>query len=96
MAREAAGRDTASPGPGDLVIGGQRMELRLAPVSVLTFRVTLLPIGGDGFAQPPANSPELAIGSMGPPLATLRTLSAPAIVDWGGCRIRVTPPAKLA
>jgi alpha-glucosidase/alpha-D-xyloside xylohydrolase len=83
--------DTASPGPSDLVIGGQRVELRLAPVSIHTLRVSLLPIAADGLVQAPANSPELAIRPTGPPLATLRTLSAPVIVDWNGCRIRLTP-----
>jgi len=83
--------DTASPGPSDLVIGGQRVELQLAPVSVHTLRVTLLPIAPDGSVRAPANPPELAIGPMGASLANIRTLSAPKVVDWNDGRIHVAP-----
>src|SRR5262249_7197229 len=86
---------TASPGPSDLVIGGQRVELQLAPVSIHTLRVTLLPIAPDGSVRTPESSPELAIVPMVSSLANIRALSAPQVVDWNGGRIR-GPPAPLA
>jgi len=50
-----------------------------------------LPTAPDGSVQAAAISPELAIEPMSPPLAMIRTLSAPRTVDWGDCRILVTP-----
>ena len=89
-AREVSNPDTASTGPGDLVIGGQRLELQLAPVSDHTLRVSLLPIAADESVQTPANSPELAIGPLGAPLARIRTLAAPKTVDWSAYPIQVS------
>jgi alpha-glucosidase/alpha-D-xyloside xylohydrolase len=73
------------------------VELQLTPVSDGTLRVSLLPVAADGSVQAPANSPELAIATARKPAATFRALSAPASVDWNGCRIRVTPdPLAIA
>jgi alpha-glucosidase/alpha-D-xyloside xylohydrolase len=83
--------DTASPGPGDLVIGRQRVALQLVPVSDHTLRVSLLRVAGDGSVQAVADSPELASLPVREPLARIRTLPAAADVDWGSCGIRVTP-----
>ncbi len=90
-ANDASVTGTAAVHPGDLVVGGQRVELQLTPISDCTIRVSLLPIAADGSVQAAANSAELAIGRVSSPLAKIRTLSAPEIVDWGACRIRVTP-----
>jgi hypothetical protein len=81
---------TASIRASELVVGGQRVELQLTSISACTLRVSLLPIAADGSVQPAANSPELAIAPTSPPIAKIRSLIAPEIVDWGDCRIHVT------
>jgi hypothetical protein len=67
-----------------------RVELQLVDQR-LHPPVSLPPIAADGSVQAVANSAENWIVPVIPPLASIRTLSAPRIVDWGGCRIRVTP-----
>ncbi|HEY8266725.1 MAG TPA: hypothetical protein VIG03_09130, partial [Steroidobacteraceae bacterium] len=87
----ATGLGTASVHAGDLVVGDRRVELQLTPVSAHTLRLSILPIARDGSVPAAPNSSELAIGSPQAPLARIRTLAAPEVVDWGGCTIRVTP-----
>src|SRR6266567_8804863 len=81
---------TASDRGSELVVSGQRVELQLTSISACTLRVSLLPIAADGSVPRAANSPELAIAPPAPPMAKIRSLIAPEIVDWGGCRIRIT------
>src|SRR6266567_2091866 len=71
---------TASDRGSELVVGGQRVELQLTSISACTLRVSLLPIAADGSIQPAANSPELAIAPAGPPMAKIRSLTAPEIL----------------
>jgi len=90
-AYDASRMGTASDRPGELVVGGQRVELQLTSISACTLRISLLRIAADGSVQPAANSPELAIAPPSAPIAKIRSLIAPEIVDWGGCSIRITP-----
>jgi alpha-glucosidase/alpha-D-xyloside xylohydrolase len=81
----------AAARPGDLVVCNRRVELDVTPISACTLRVSLLPIAADESIQPIAGSPELALGSAGPPLARIRRLSATETLAWGGRSIRVMP-----
>jgi alpha-glucosidase/alpha-D-xyloside xylohydrolase len=75
-------------------IGDRPVELRLVALSPLMLRITAVPLGSGGKAEPMPIAPEIILRDTGRVLAVIRDLSGDRTLEWGRNRIRVSadPP----
>ena len=73
-----------------LTIGGKPVELRLIPLGSRTLRISLLPLDGDGRAEPVAADPAILAPASAAPILRTRAVAGPQAVKWGRLRVKVS------
>jgi alpha-glucosidase/alpha-D-xyloside xylohydrolase len=73
-----------------LTFAGQPIELALAPISTRMLRISLLPIGNDGRAQPIGPGPAITANLSAAPILRSRTAAGLKTGSWGEFRINAS------